>query len=62
MVLDRKPERSGQVTFNPRDVMADAKAIVVAVYPYTPYSDDFPGTGIYSAYYEYPVVGKLPVN
>lgn len=57
MVLDPEAGKiRDRITFNPRDVMADAKAIVVAVYPYTPYSDDFPpGTGIYSAYYrEYP--------
>ncbi len=55
--LDPEAAKIGdRITANPGDIMADAKAIVVAVYPYEPYSDDFPpGVGTYSAYYlEYP--------
>ncbi|NLW00403.1 MAG: 4Fe-4S binding protein [Clostridiales bacterium] len=63
--LDPEAVKVGsKVTANPQDIMPDAKAVVVAVYPYKPYLDDFPpGTGAYSAYYmEYPSGRKAAIQ
>ncbi|WP_243426440.1 epoxyqueuosine reductase [Caldicoprobacter guelmensis] len=45
-----------RLTPSPKDLMPDAKAIVVAVHPYLPYPEKFPeGVARYSAHYvEYP--------
>jgi len=56
---------TGGITAFPSHLMADAKAVVVAVRPYIPYPDQFPqGIGAYSAHYiEYPrgrkAIGEL---
>ena len=50
-------KRWEKMTANPKELLPDAKSIIIAVRSYIPYSKDFPqGIGRYSAHYkEYPV-------
>nr|WP_276576419.1 4Fe-4S double cluster binding domain-containing protein [Caldicoprobacter algeriensis] len=59
--MDREVERAvSRLAHYPKDLMPDAKAIVVAVHPYLPYPEEFPeGVARYSAHYvEYPRARK----